>query len=139
MSQLTIEQYFGKWLTHPDANAAVKNNADLLIEKVNVLIQHVTKDDVIFPINPHTGSIVSGETFGGFRPQSCAIGAPKSAHKGGEAVDIYDPHNEIDGWLLRYSMILPQFGLYFEHPSATPRWSHWGIRRPGSGNRFFYP
>jgi hypothetical protein len=92
-----------------------------------------------FTINPLTQSLVGGETLGGFRPQDCPIGAPQSAHKQGLAVDIYDPDNKIDNWIIGHQQVLKEFGLYFEHPTATPRWSHWTTRKPASGRRIFYP
>ncbi len=94
---------------------------------------------VVFPDNPATKSGVSGQTFGGFRPQSCTQGASNSAHKEGQAVDRYDPGNKIDDWLMAHPDSLVRHDLYIEHPSATAGWSHWGTRAPKSGKRVFYP
>ena len=136
---LTTSQYFGKWVTSPDITPEISANAKLLVEACNKLIAHMLEHGFVFEINDFTNSIVGGETLGGFRPQSCKIGAPRSAHKQGMAVDIFDPENKIDNWLWENKHILDKFNLYFEHPSATPRWSHWTIRKPASGRRFFYP
>lgn len=137
--KLTIEQYFGKWIRSADATHERNANALNLVEKVNALIAHLESKGIIFAINPHTKSIISGESYGGFRPQTCSIGAPKSAHKEGLAVDIYDPGNRIDTYLLSHEKEIADFGLWFEHPVTTNTWSHWSIRAPKSGNRFFYP
>lgn len=137
--KLHVEQYFGKWLNHKDVTMPIIDNAKLLVERANRLISVMEATGLELKINPLTQSIVGGETLGGFRPQDCPIGAPMSAHKQGLAVDIYDPDNAIDNWLVGHQKILKDYGLYFEHPSATPRWSHWSIRAPKSGRRFFYP
>lgn len=136
---LTLTQYFGKYAQHKDVTAERLANAERLVMAVNRLHQLMVIGGVTFPINPLTGSIVGGETLGGFRPQDCPIGAPASAHKQGLAVDIYDPKGEIDGWLISHQLGLKPYGLYFEHPATTPRWSHWTVRAPKSGRRFFYP
>jgi len=134
---LTKEQVIGKWAGH--VTPAQENNIEQLVATCNALIEVMVADGVEFKINPITGSIVGGETLGGFRPQNCPIGAPNSAHKQGMAVDIYDPDNKIDEWLYRNYAMLNSSGLWFEHKSATPRWSHWSSRKPGSGRRFFLP
>ena len=136
---LTIEQYFGKYINHKDVTVEIRGNAQRLVDATNRLINLMTMDDVKFKTNPLTGSFVGGETLGGFRPQDCPIGAPRSAHKQGLAVDLYDPDGRIDDWLVRHQLALKPFGLFFEHPTATRGWSHWTIRAPKSGRRFFYP
>lgn len=135
--KLTFEQVLGKW--KGQATSAQENNIEHLVATCNGLIEVMLADKVWFPTNPLTGSIVGGESLGGFRPKDCPIGAPGSAHKQGLAVDLYDPKNEIDAWLWEHRSALESCGLYFEHPEATPRWSHWSLRRPKSGRRFFRP
>jgi hypothetical protein len=135
---MNTAQYFSKWLKHKDATQERVNNAENLCAAVNRLIEHMEAAGVHFPINPATSTIVSGQTFGGFRPQNCPQGAPNSAHKRGMAVDLYDPDGAIDTWLLKHEKELTQFGLWFEHPDHTVGWSHWGTRPPKSGNRFFH-
>jgi hypothetical protein len=133
------EQYFGKWISHKDVTLEIIDNAKALCIAVNRLIASMEMTGFVFKINPLTGTIIGGESLGGFRPQDCPIGAPKSAHKQGQAVDIYDPDNAIDNWLTGHQALLKDYGLYFEHPTATPRWSHWSTRKPKSGRTFFYP
>jgi hypothetical protein len=137
--KLTLEQYFGKYLHHKDVTPERRANAEKLVDTVNRLYDIMVAAGVVFKSNPLTGSIVGGETLGGFRPQDCPIGAPASAHKQGLAVDLYDPDGTIDSWLVSHQLALKPYGLFFEHPTATPRWSHWTIRAPKSGRRFFYP
>lgn len=137
-------QYIGVHVNSSDLTPARLANIDKLLRAVNRLMMEGVKCGVIFPTNKATKSQVSGETFGGFRPQSCKIGAPHSAHKDGLAVDIYDPLGAIDTWVMQSKEAKaifenPLVDMYFEHPSATVGWSHWSIKRPPSGNRFFYP
>lgn len=139
---ITPEQYFGKHIDSPDVTDTRKANAMRLIVAVNRLMNIANEDGVEFPVNPKTGSQVSGETYGGFRPQDCPIGAMHSSHKEGLAIDIYDPHGRIDAWCMGNSGVggdLEQNGIYIEHPDATKGWSHWTTKRPGSGRRVFYP
>ena len=136
---ITLAEYFDPWISHPDATPPRKANAVKLLAACAKLEALATADGVKFPINPATKSGVSGQTFGGFRPQCCTQGAAKSSHKDALAVDRYDPIGEIDAWCLRNLDILELCGIYIEHPSATPHWSHWTIRAPGSGRRVFFP
>lgn len=136
---ISIDEYFGPWLHHPDATDARMTNADNLLNACDALEAMAREDGVAFPINPATNSQVSGKTYGGFRPQSCPQGAPKSSHKEAMAVDRFDPLNKIDEWCMSNLDKLEQCGIYIEHPDSTPGWSHWTIRAPKSGNRVFIP
>jgi len=135
-------QYLGSYAKSKDLTPAVLANIDHLLRAVNSLMQVGMADGVTFQVNPDTKSQVAGQKNGGFREQCCTIGAPASAHKLGMAVDLYDPFNQIDAWLMQSPVAKVAFedlGLYFEHPDATKGWSHWSIKRPASGNRFFRP
>ncbi len=131
---ITLDDYFGQWLMHPDATAERKTHANSLLDKVNALLFEYPGEQ---HINPQTGSCISGATYGGFRPQDCPQGAPNSSHKEGMAIDIYDPHGDLDKWLT--DDILEEYGLYREHPDHTIHWCHLSIRPPGSGKRTFFP
>lgn len=66
-----------------------------------------------------------------------------SQHLYGEAVDIYDPKQELQSWVLSNLDMLEVAGLYCEDFSATPNWVHFQLRqfksyKPG-GTRFFKP
>ncbi|EJL77370.1 hypothetical protein PMI15_04692 [Polaromonas sp. CF318] len=136
---ITLNQYVGPHRNSPDWTPTREQNATKLLAACAALEVEMSDAGVAFPDNPATGSGVSGQTFGGFRPQDCPQGAANSSHKQGQAVDRYDPDGEIDAWLMANQDRLVFHGLYIEHPSATPRWSHWTTRAPGSGNRVFYP
>jgi len=139
---ITLSEYFGKYHDCPDATKERKDNAETLLLACGNLEQMAKVDGVRFPANPVTKSQVSGTNFGGFRPKNCPIGAERSSHKEGLAVDLYDPGGEIDKWCLLNSGNggkLEQCGIYIEHPSKTNGWSHWTIKAPRSGNRVFYP
>ena len=134
---ITFEEYFGQWLDHADATSERQANARALLIAVNDLLNEARADGVVIQTNPATGSHISGQTLGGFRPQDCAQGAPTSSHKQGRGVDIYDPGNALDAWLDDDK--LAAFGLYREHPSFTVGWTHLTDRAPGSGRRTFNP
>lgn len=134
---ISLTDYFGKY--QDLCEGEIEQNATVLLMKCYNLWAAMRIAGVEFPVNPKTGSNVSGETLGGIRPQSCATGAPTSAHKQGMAVDIYDPKGEIDKWLLAHPDTLEKFGIYIEHPDDTPGWSHWSTRAPKSGRHIFKP
>lgn len=136
---ITMEQYAGKWGDEFNASVVYPVNAQILLNQVNAILDHLESEGCEVKTNPITGCWVGGESFGGFRPQSCPIGAPASAHKTGEAIDIYDPLNELDNFITKNPELLVRFGLYREHPDATPHWLHLTTRAPHSGNRSFYP
>ena len=136
---ILLSEYFGKWFGCADMTDTRLDNAEKLLDACNDLELMARNDGIKFQINPHTGSQVSGDTLGGFRPQTCGIGAIRSAHKDGLAVDIYDPDGAIDEWCLHNLDRLEKCGIYIEDPLSTNGWSHWTIRSPGSKTRVFKP
>ena len=136
---ITLNQYVGPHRDSPDWTTARQLNASNLLKACASLEVEMARGGVAFPDNPVTKNGVGGSTFGGFRPQNCPIGAPKSSHKEGLAVDRFDPRGEIDAWCMAHLDRLAAHGIYIEHASATPGWSHWTIKAPKSGNRAFMP
>ena len=139
MNYILVDDYFGPWRNHPDVTDERLNNALVLLDKVNALLEEAFLDGIDLDINPATGSYVSGKTYGGFRPQDCPQGAPQSSHKQGMAVDIYDPHNTLDEWCFKHQDRLAHHNLYMESPTATPKWLHLTTRAPKSLKRVFMP
>lgn len=136
---ISLNQYVGVHRQSPDWTIARQQNASNLLKACAALEAEMARAGVLFPDNPATKSGVSGQTYGGFRPQDCSIGAPASSHKEGLAVDRYDPRGEIDAWCMAHPDRLAFHGIFIEHASATPGWSHWTIKSPRSGNRIFMP
>ena len=134
---ITLDQYFGPWRHHADVTPERLANAERLLVQVNAILAWAYGSGCDLPVNPATHSLVSGQTYGGFRPQDCPQGAPHSSHKEALAVDVYDPHNALDG--LIDDQMLTAYGLYREHPDDTPHWCHLTIKAPGSGRRTFKP
>ena len=136
---ITLEQYVGPYRASSDWTIERQLNAQKLLAACFLLSGFMEEDGIAFPINPATKTQVSGRSNGGFRPQACPIGAPKSNHKQGLAVDWYDPNEQIDNWCMNHHDVLQACGIWLEHPDATPGWSHWQNVAPRSGNRLFYP
>lgn len=134
MIAITVRDYFGKW---QPTRARDVQNAKALLATITPLLEAADRAGVTFEINPHTATLVSGEQYGGYRPPFCPIGAPDSAHKTGEAIDIYDPHGKLDAWLT--DATLEKYNLYREHPTKTELWCHLTTRAPSSHKRTFYP
>lgn len=134
---ISITDYFGKWMD--EGTEEHMHNALILLDRVNKLLFFLMGKGMTFPYNNKTGSLISGTQYGGFRPQSCPEGAPHSAHKTGEAIDIYDPNNSLDLAIYNDSKLLAVYDLYIEHPDATIGWCHLATRAPKSGKRIFFP
>lgn len=134
---ISLGEYFGKWLTQADKVAVAR--AGTLVIAVNRLMEIAEADGVAFPVNPATKSQISGKNYGGFRPKDCPIGAAKSNHKLGAAVDLFDPLNAIDEWCMSHVNQLEECGIYIEHPNYTDGWAHWSTIKPSSGARIFKP
>lgn len=126
---ITLSQWLGPWVGHQDATQEVQENAELMLERVNNLLTDALADGVALKINPKTRSWVSGQTLGGFRPSDSTVGARKSKHKTGNAVDIYDPLGELDGWITNDKLV--EHGLYREHADHTKGWCHLQDVPPG--------
>lgn len=135
----TLSDYVGPHSASPDWTAERQAHAKLLIIACGDLQQMMLNAGVHFQINPKTGTTISGNTYGGFRPQDCPQGAAHSAHKEGQAVDRYDPDGSLDAWIMAHQEALVQCGIYIEHPSTTIGWSHWSIRAPESKHHVFFP
>jgi hypothetical protein len=136
---ITVQQYLGPWDGSKEVTEEIETNAYTLLMVTAKLMEVMEKEGVSFPINPATKSQISGSKYGGFRPQGCTQGAPLSKHKTGEAVDIWDPLDEIDDWLMEHQPLLTAMGIYIEHPDYTKGWSHWSIKAPKSGHHVFIP
>jgi hypothetical protein len=133
----TPKDYFAGYEGSDEISQLHRSNAAGMLVLVNKLLGYATTKGVILKNNPVTHSLVGGEKNGGWRPQACPIGAPGSAHKQGQAVDVYDPDGALDDFLT--DDILRDFGLYREHPASTRGWCHLTTRAPSSGKRTFYP
>jgi hypothetical protein len=142
---ITLEQYFAK-KPHTKEHSA---NAFDLLGKVNELLTDANSDGFKRTIDPDTLSEISGSKGGsgdgGFRLSNATTGRPMSSHKEAKGVDVYDPLNALDNWLSKFedgkgnNAMLSKYGLYREHPYATPTWCHLSTRAPKSGRRTFYP
>lgn len=139
---ISRKDYLGVYAGCSDITPAISANIDRMLTRVNSLIAYMSKDGIIVPVNPKTKSQISGDANGGFRPQDCAVGSPKSNHKLGLAVDLYDPDGgKIDEWVtnpinIKYIIAID---LYFEDKKSTPGWCHVQIVPPKSGRRWFLP
>lgn len=138
---ITLDDYFAGYPGNPEITDAFRDNASLLLQRVNSLLDWAETQGWQAQLHQHTGSQIgneiSGNRDGGWRPQSCPVGAPQSAHKQARAVDVYDPDNSLDGLIT--DDVLEDFGLYREAPESTVHWCHLTDRAPGSGHRTFNP
>jgi hypothetical protein len=141
---ITLEQYFQKPRSSTQESAArdLLERVDRLLQEAVLAGAHARHED------PDTGSEISGskggDGDGGFRTPGTRTGGPGSAHRAGQAVDVYDPDNALDTWLDAFehdgeNTKLEEHGLYREHPEDTVGWCHLQSRAPGSGRRTFRP
>jgi hypothetical protein len=131
---ITLQQYFNG-RTHSNEQTA---SAVELLQAVNALLtKYSIEEGIELPINPHTGTLISGVTEGGFRLPDCPQGALHSSHKEAKAVDVYDPKDDLDTYIT--DEILAYYDLYREDPKETENWCHLSTRSPPSGKRTFIP
>lgn len=131
---ITLDQYFAAYAGHEAITDQHREDAAALLRRVNELLEAAPYKPAK---NPKTGTLVSGTKDGGWRPPECLTGVPSSAHKQGQAVDIYDPLGRLEACIT--DEILEQFGLYREAPDHTMGWVHLTTRAPQSGKRTFIP
>lgn len=129
--------YFKAYDGHKDITPAIEENAEKLLDRVNRLLDECEGMGWKPRINPATGTMISGQKNGGWRPPEVPIGSPNSAHKQGRAVDVADADGSLDN-LISDGMLV-RHGLYRESPEETKGWCHLTDRAPGSGRRTFMP
>lgn len=134
---VTAADYFRAYADHAALTEEIRQNADILLGKVNALLEECIGLGWVPRVNPATGTLISGQDNGGWRPPECPIGAPSSSHKQGRGVDIADGNGELDAMV--DAAMLERHGLYKEHPDCTAGWLHVTDRAPKSGNRIFWP
>lgn len=139
---ISLNDYFGAKITNSEATELMKMNAMNLLDHVNALLDEAKAagfyNDLI---DADTGTQISGTKGGsgdgGFRLANSTTGAIGSQHRKARAVDVFDPNNDLDGWI--HDAILIRHGLYREAPDATPGWLHLQSVPPKSGRRTFNP
>ena len=134
---IDTDDYFAGYRGHAGITTPMMDNAALLLTRVRALLEWAVTEGWVPTINQVTGTMVSGQTDGGWRPQECATGAPNSAHKQARAVDVADADGTLDGLITDDA--LEDFGLYREAPESTRHWCHLTDRSPASGRRTFNP
>lgn len=126
---ITLSQYFEP---HGPPPEDIRENALLLLSKVNALLSEVPEPEAQFP-----------ELTSGWRPayynRSVPGAAKNSRHITGQAVDVRDDEGAIDTYLFDHPELLVRHDLYMEAPAATKGWSHLQCVPPRSGRRIFYP
>lgn len=135
---ITVKDYFmGRDVKYADElTQGLRMNAAIVVERANLLVARMHHG---MKLNHITKTIISS----GWRPLSINTATPNAAKRSKHmtccAIDIYDPDAQVDKWCMSNLPVLEKVGLWMEHPSATPGWSHWQIIPPKSRNRVFYP
>lgn len=140
---ITLNDYFmGRREQYPlQCSTEIERNALMIVALSNDLMTQAETYGVRFEVNPRTGSFVSS----GWRPATVNEVTPGAAvaskHITGQAIDIYDPHGDLDEWLMtgEGQAALTALGIWIEHPAATKGWTHLQSVPPRSGRRTFYP
>lgn len=138
---ITLEQYAGPYLAHVDFTLERRSAAIDLLAAVNAVLAMAEADGVEFEKNPNTRTFISGNGNGGFRPQTCPIGAANSAHKQGQGIDIAEVlGRRFARWCLANQPRLIAAGIRgMEDPRWTPLWVHLQTRSVASGHFVFIP
>jgi len=139
MIPLTLTQYLGHY-DDDRITPEVRANAERLLAIVNTALTAAEADGVQLHVNPHTGNYIGGSGNGGVRPPDSPVGAAKSGHKRGTAIDPYDPHRGLAAWSWKNKARLELLGIRaMERPEWTPTWVHWQIEPVASGVFAFIP
>lgn len=117
---ITINDYLsssGKYKSRtrdPDCTQLVKDNAEKLLMAVNGLLSEL--------------GITTVTVSSGFRPSSVngkiKNAAKASLHMSGRAIDLVDVDGKLDALVGSRDDLLKKYGLWQEHPDATPGWFH---------------
>ena len=98
---IALLDYFGDWFDDPRVTDEIKDNARVLLEKVNGLLLDADANNVELRANPSTCTYMYGETaFGDWR-----------------FINIFDPDDALDRWLTIAR--LSARGLCREAPADT--------------------
>lgn len=139
---LTLDAYLGEHVAtcSGELTDAHRAHADDLLRRVNQLLAVMALDGVTLDRSSAPTGINSGWRPAAYNKALESQGAAKkSLHMSCQAIDLADATGAIKAWCMKNRSRLVEFGLYLEHPSATPRWCHLQSKPPGSGNRVFYP
>jgi len=112
---ITSADYFKAYADHPELDtddSYIRENAEFLLVKVNSLLESCILLGWSPKVNPSTGTLISGQKNGGWRPSDCPIGAPTSSHKTGRGVDVADAGDTLDSLIT--DDLLAEHGLYRE-------------------------
>lgn len=113
-----------------------KPNLNILLQKINIIRSNYGKPLIVssgYRSLEHHKEIYKNK---GIPEDKIPM---KSKHLSGEAVDIYDPRQELQKWVLNNLTILEHAGLYCEDFAYTKNWIHFQIIPPASNKRFFIP
>ena len=141
---ITVQDYFmGRREKFPLAlTPDIEREAERTVVLANKLLEMAKEAGVeLTKLHPENHSLVSS----GWRPPEVNAAtqhaAPNSKHMTGQAIDIYDPDNKLDLWLMTTAGqdAIKAIGLWMEHPGKTLGWSHQQSIPPKSGNQVFYP
>lgn len=144
-NRVTLEAYFQGYASHPEITPDIEAEAESWCSSVNRLLELAEAAGVPLRRNPVTGTLISGEKNGGWRPSRCKVGAKNSRHKTGQGGDLYDPDRLLASWLVADEgrAALVECGLWAERVEWTPTWVHLQIVAPGNPPRpealFFIP
>jgi len=139
MTPITLAQYLGPY-DDDRITPEVRANAERLLAIINPVLAAAEADGVVLEIDPDTGSHIGGNGNGGVRPLNSPVGAAKSAHKRGTAVDLYDPERKLAAWAWANKARMELLGVRaIERPEWTPSWLHCQSEPVASGVFAFIP
>ncbi len=132
------DYYMGRDKLHrSELTRELRANARDIVRRVNRLLKRAAKQV------PLGGAGIAVTVSSGWRPATINAAVPGAAinsrHIHCLAIDLNDRDGQLDAWCMAHPEALEEFGLWLEHPDATPGWCHLQTRAPRSGNRVFEP
>lgn len=139
---ITLADYWmGRDRSHAaDLTDAIRENATLLLGRINLVLSWAYRDGVQPTLDPVTGTHIAG----GWRPPSIneatANAGKLSTHLLGNGGDLSDRGPRLLAqWLIRHPDSLREAHLWMERPQWTPTWCHLQQIPPRSGKRYYIP
>lgn len=136
MVTLSLDAYWmGRDVTHAaELTEEIRKNAETTVSRINSLLRRY---------RDATGDAMDRKWNSGWRPAAVNASTPgaakRSKHMTGQAGDVSDDES-LDTWCTTNDgkAALIVCGLWMEHPSNTPGWTHFQTVPPKSGSLIFY-
>ncbi len=134
---ITLAEILMGRITYDKLSAQQQSNINTLLQRINIIRKAYNKSmKVSSGFRSMEDHLRIYKEKGITDPNKIPM---KSNHLSAAAIDIADPKQELQKWILANIKILEDAQLWCEDFTATKTWVHFQILAPKSGKRFFMP